>query len=405
MLSWEQARGKVVETVRARMRPPRREKVPLARALGRVLAEPAVADRYLPPFPRAIRDGFALRAADALAVGAELDVVGEIKAGATFDQSIGPGQAVRIMTGAAVPAGADSVVMVEYTRELSDSRVALERAAQAGQHIVPQGSEARAGQSLLQPGRRIGFAELALLGEIGYARPRVFRQPRVAIIATGDEIVPIETQPGPFQIRDTNGISLAAQISMAGGRANIPLRASDESSELATCIRAGLEADVLVLSGGVSKGKYDLVKGVLRELGAEFHIDGVAIRPGRPAVFGWCADKPVFGLPGNPVSAMVTFELLVVPALDLLNGAEPRPLPMFSARLAEPLTESEGLTHFLPARVDWTASGREARPVPWRGSGDLAGLAQSNAFLVVPADRARWSAGETIEIVARRDLL
>lgn len=405
MLSWEQARTKVVETVRARMRSSRREKVPLARALGRVLAESAVADRDLPPFPRSIRDGYALRAADAVAAGAELEIVGEIKAGATFDQTVGPGQAVRIMTGAAVPAGADAVVMVEYTRELSDRRVALDRPAQPGQHIVAQGSEAHVDQELLQPGRRIGFAELALLGEIGCARPRVFRQPWVAVLATGDEIVPVEAQPGPFQIRDTNGTSLAAQISMAGGRAGATLRATDQSSELADRIRAGMEADVLVLSGGVSKGKYDLVKGVLRELGAEFHVDGVAIRPGRPAVFGWCGGKPVFGLPGNPVSAMVTFELLVVPALDLLNGAEPRPLPIFSARLAEPLTESEGLTHFLPARVEWTGSGREARPVPWRGSGDLAGLAQSNAFLIVPADRTRWSAGETIEVLVRRDLL
>jgi molybdopterin molybdotransferase len=405
MLSWEQARAKVVEAVRARMRAPRRESVPLARALGRVLAEPAVADRDLPPFPRAIRDGFALRAADAAAPGAEFEIVGEIKAGASFDKTIGPGQAARIMTGAAVPAGADAVVMVEYTRELSESRVAIERPARPGQHIVEQGSEARAGQQLLQPGRRIGFAEVALLAQIGCAEPRVFHQPRVAVIATGDEIVSVDRQPSPFQIRDTNGISITAQISMAGARASAELRAADDLAELSSRIREGLEADALVLSGGVSKGKYDLVKDALRELGAELYFENVAIRPGRPAVFGWCQGKPVFGLPGNPVSTMVTFELLVVPAIDLLSGAEPRRLALFTARLAAPLRESEGLTHFLPARVEWTETGPEVRRAQWQGSGDLAGLAQANVFLVVPSDRPRWNAGETIGILARRDLL
>jgi molybdopterin molybdotransferase len=404
MLSWEQARARVVEVVRARMRQPRRERVLLAHALGRVLAEPVVADRDLPPFHRAIRDGFAIRAADG-AAGGEFEVVGEIRAGSSFQGTIGPGQAARIMTGAAVPSGADAVVMVEYSREISGSRVVLERAAQPGQHIVAQGGEARAGDRLVEPGRRIGFAELALLAEVGYARPLVFRQPRVAVLATGDEIVPIQQNPGPFQIRDTNSLALSAQVARAGGRPGAVSRSPDLMAELTGKIRACLGADILVLSGGVSKGKYDLVKEALRQLGAEFHIDGVAIRPGRPAVFGWCEGKAVFGLPGNPVSTMVTFELFVVPALDLLGGAEPRPLPLVTARLMEPLSEKEGLTHFLPARVDWSETGPEARPAPWRGSGDLAGLAQSNGFLVVPADRPIWQAGETIGVLARRDLL
>lgn len=404
MLSWEQARAKVVETVRARMRRPRRERIPLARSLGRVLAEPVVADRDLPPFHRAIRDGFAIRSADWTA-GKEFEVVGEIRAGSCFNGTIGPGQAAQIMTGAPVPSGADSVVMVEYSRILPDSRVALDQAVQPGQHVVAQGSEARAGEKIVPSGRRIGFAELALMAAVGCARPPVFRQPRVAVLATGDEIVPIDQQPGPLQIRDTNSLELSAQVAMAGGRAVQAKRAPDHLPELAEAVRAGLEADALVLSGGVSKGKYDLVKEVLRELGAELHLEGVAIRPGRPAVFGWCRGKPVFGLPGNPVSTMVTFELLVVPALDLLNGAEPRPLPVFPVRLAEPLSEKEGLTHFLPARVEWTESGPQARAVPWRGSGDLAGLAQANGFLVVPMDRPSWQAGETIGVLARRDLL
>jgi molybdopterin molybdotransferase len=405
MLTWQQAREKVIEVVRARMGRRGRGQVRLDRALGRVLAQPVTADRDQPAFPRSIRDGYAVRAADTATVPAEFEIVAEVKAGSAFHGVISPGQAARIMTGAPVPAGADAVVMIEYTRPLSETRVAVDRAVTPGQHIVDRGTEARAGQTLLDPGRRIGFGELALLAEVGCARVRLFRQQRVAVLSTGDEIVSVDREPGPYQIRDTNSLSLSAQVSLAGARPVLIRRAQDESQELGERIREGLAADVLVLSGGVSKGKYDLVEAVLSDLGAEFFFDAVAIRPGRPAVFGWCAGKPVFGLPGNPVSTMVTFELLVIPALDLLSGAEPRPLPLASARLSVPLDEKEGLTHFLPARIDWKESGAEARPVRWRGSGDLAGMAQANGFLVVPAGRPRWQQGEQIQVLLRRDLL
>jgi len=395
----------VIQVVRAQMPRPRRERVPLARSLGRILAEPVSANRDLPPFPRSIRDGFAVRATDASVVPAEFDVVGEVKAGAGFDRTIEPGQAVRIMTGAPVPSGADAVVMIEHTRSLTESRIAVDRPAKPGEHIVAQASEALSGQRVLNPGLRIGFAEIALLAGVGRSQVGVFRQPRAAIVSTGDEIVPVDRQPGPFEIRDSNSSSLCAQVALAGGRPVPAGHAADDLPELAGRIRAGLAADLLVLSGGVSKGKYDLVKDVLRDLGAEFQFESVAIRPGRPAVFAWCEGRPVFCLPGNPVSTMVTFELLVVPAIDLLSGAEPRALPLILARLAEPLEEKEGLGHFLPARLDWTGSGLEARRVPWRGSGDLAGVAQSNGFLLVPADRPRWQAGEMIEVLPRRELL
>jgi molybdopterin molybdotransferase len=405
MLTWQQAREKVIEVVRARMRRRGSGRVRLDRALGRVLAQRVLADRDQPAFPRSIRDGYAIRSSDAAQVPAEFEIVAEIKAGSAFHGVISPGQAARIMTGAPVPAGADSVVMVEYTRQISDTRVAVERPVAPGQHIVDRGSEARTGQTLLDPGRRIGFGELALLAEVGCSQVRVFRQQRVAVLSTGDEIVSVDRAPGPYQIRDTNSTSLSAQVALAGARPVLIRRAQDESAELDERIREGLAADILVLSGGVSKGKYDLVEAVLSDLGAEFYFDSVAIRPGRPAVFGWCAGRPVFGLPGNPVSTMVTFELFVTPALDLLSGAEPRPLPLATAKLSGPLDEKEGLTHFLPARIDWKPSGAEARPVPWRGSGDLAGMAQANGFLVVPADRPQWQVGEEIQVLVRRDLL
>lgn len=405
MLSWHEARERVIAIVRGRMRPPRPERVPLPRALGRVLAQPVFADRDQPAFPRSIRDGYAIRSAETSSLPAEFEIIAEIKAGSAFDGAIGAFQAARIMTGAPVPAGADAVVMLEHVREISSTRITVDRPIAPGLHFVAQGAEARAGAKLLDPGRRIGFGELALLAEIGCSPVRVFRRPRVAVLATGDEIVPLEIQPGPFEIRDTNSVSLAAQIALSGAGVASLGRAGDSFEALRAAIKAALRADAIVLSGGVSKGKYDLVEDVLKEFGAEFHFDSVAIRPGRPVVFGWCAGKPVFGLPGNPVSTMVTFELFVKPALDLLSGAEPRPLPLVSATLTVPLDEKPGLTHFLPARLDWTPSGPEARPVPWRGSGDVAGMAQANAFLVVPADRPISKAGETILALVRRDLL
>lgn len=407
MLSWSEAREKVVEVVRAGKRRSRRETAPLARALGRVLAAPVEADRDSPAFPRAIRDGFAVRAADTEPTFATLEIAGEVRAGAAFEGALGPGQAVRIMTGAPVPAGADAVVMVEHTRPEGASGVTIERPARPGQHIVARASEARAGDRLLEPGRRIGFAELAALAQAGCVKVKVFRQPRVAVLATGDEIVPADREPGPFEIRDTNSASIAAQTTLAGARPVLFGRAPDQSAALRERIEQALgrDTDVLVLSGGVSMGKYDLVEAVLRELGAEFFFDAVAIRPGRPAVFGWCGGRPVFGLPGNPVSTMVTFELLVAPALDLLGGAEPRPLPLVRARLEAPLEEKGELTHFLPARLSWTAGGLCASPAPWRGSGDVAGLAHSNGFLVVPPEKPNWQAGESIQVLLRRDLL
>jgi molybdopterin molybdotransferase len=405
MLSWHDARQRVIAIVRGQMRPPRSERIPLARALGRVLARTVSADRDQPAFPRSIRDGYAIRSADTSSLPAEFEIVAEIKAGSAFDGEIGAFQAARIMTGAPVPAGADAVVMLEHVREMSSTRIAVDRPIAPGLHFVAQGAEARVGAKLLDSGRRIGFGEIALLAEVGCSPVSVFRRPRVAVLATGDEIVPLESRPGPFEIRDTNSVSLAAQVALSGASVLSLDRARDSAGSLRAGIKAALRADAIVLSGGVSKGKYDLVEDVLKEFGIEFHFDSVAIRPGRPVVFGWCAGKPVFGLPGNPVSTMVTFELFVTPALDLLSGAEPRPVPLVSATLAVPLDEKPGVAHFLPARLEWTLSGPQARPVPWRGSGDVAGMAQANAFLVVPADRASWKAGETIQALIRRDLL
>jgi molybdopterin molybdotransferase len=257
---------------------------------------------------------------------------------------------------------------------------------------------------LLRPGARLGYAELALLAQAGYSNVQLQPRPRVALLSTGDEVVEVWKRPGPFQIRNSNTVSLAAQVLLAGGEP-VPLpNAPDRAHRLRSLIERGLQEDALVLSGGVSMGKYDLVESVLRELGAEFFFDAVGIRPGKPAVAGLCRGKPVLGLPGNPVSTMVTFELFAVPVLDLLSGAEPRPLPLFGARLAQAVRQKAALTHFLPARVEWKEGEAEVRELPWRGSGDIVALAQANAFLVVPAEKLDWEAGEWVQVMPRRGM-
>ncbi|MGC0774205.1 MAG: gephyrin-like molybdotransferase Glp [Candidatus Acidiferrum sp.] len=403
MLTYEQARQKVIEQVGEKKGPRATEQVRVGEALGYVLAQEIKTDREYPPFNRATRDGYAVFAADAKA-GASLKCTGEIKAGDRVTKELWAETCVQIMTGAAVPSGADAVVMIEHTKRDGD-QVRFEREAVAGQNFVPRGSEARAGQTLLTPGMRLGYAELALAAQVGAAELKCGAKPRVAILSTGDEIVPVDSIPGRFQIRNSNSVSLAAQVRLAGGRPVLLGNAMDREDDLSSKIRRGLQEDLLVLSGGVSMGKYDLVEKVLRELETEFYFDAVAIRPGKPAVFGKCGEKFVFGLPGNPVSTMVTFELFVAPAVDLLSGAEPRPLPIVEARLGEALDEKPGVTHFLPARTQGQAAEREVKVLKWQGSGDVSALGRANCFLVVPLEKQKIEAGERVGVILRRDLL
>ncbi len=401
MLSYTDARQKVIEVAGSSPRPLLQTQVEIEQAFGRILAAPVLADRDYPPFDRSTRDGFAVRSADAQAPGARLECVGELRAGGQFDATVLPGQCVEIMTGAAVPRGADAIVMIEHTKR--DGRtIALERAAQPGDHIVPRGSEARSGSLLVAPKTRMGYAEMALAAQAGAMRLNVFSAPRVAILSTGDEVVDARTKPGPLQVRNSNGISIEILARTAGAETIQLGNAPDEKDALRAAMVRGLKEDILVLSGGVSMGKYDLVEQVLADLGAEFHFTGVSIRPGRPAVFGTCRDKLVFGLPGNPVSTMVTFELFVLPAIDVFNGATPRPLPVFRAKLATPVHEKGPVTHFLPARIEW--EGREARvtQLPWQGSGDIVALALANGFLIVGPERPDIAPGEWVDVLPRR---
>jgi molybdopterin molybdotransferase len=403
MLSYEQARNKVIEQVGKRKGPRATSVVSAWDALGLTLAQEVKTDREYPPFDRSTRDGYAVRSNEA-APGAQLKCVGEIKAGDTVREALAAGTCLQIMTGAAVPPGANAIVMIEHTRREGDF-VRFERASQRGQNIVPRGSEAAAGLTILTPGTRLGYAELALAAQVGAVRLQCAQRPRTAILSTGDEVVLIDETPGEFQIRNSNSVSLTAQVRIAGGEPVVLGNAADRIEDLGEKIERGLKQDALVLSGGVSMGKYDLVESVLKAMGAEFFFDAVAIRPGKPAVFGMCQGKPVFGLPGNPVSTMVTFELFVAPAIDLLSGAAARALPLAEARLGEALKEKPGLTHFLPARVEWSGEVPVVKALKWQGSGDIAAVAKANSFLVIPADREKIEVGESVSVLLRKDVV
>lgn len=420
VLSFAEARASVEEQAARGLSQPRAgETIDLLAARGRVLAEDVAADRDLPPFPRAARDGYAVRAAD-LAGASEsstvlLKVIGEVAAGAAAElPQVIAGQAVAIMTGAPVPESADAVVMVEHTRLVTHASpfvpppskcssrnilVELTRSAQKGENIVPRGAEGLRGAILLKSGARLTPAALGLAASAGKAKVRVFARPRIAVLATGNELVEVGAQPGAHQVRNSNSYSLAAQIAEASGESVLLGIAPDEPALLRMLIEKGLESDLLLISGGVSVGRYDLVEQILRELQAEFFFTGVLIQPGKPLVFGRARNKYFFGLPGNPVSTLVTFDLFVRPMMAALAGAQPEPLHLLQARLRSDIKTKTGLTRFLPGLLTSEREQTEVELIKWQGSGDLVSASRANCYVVTPPDRERIAAGEMIAVI------
>jgi molybdopterin molybdotransferase len=300
------------------------------------------------------------------------------------------------MTGAPLPEGADAVVMLEHV-EIAEGRIRLQpnRKLRPGSHIVPTGSEASRGDPLISAGTRLTAAHIAALAAVGAAHVEVFAKPRVAILATGDELVEIATIPEPHQIRNSNSASLAAQVTLAGGQPERLGIARDNLDDLRALLDiAQKSCDLLLLSGGVSAGKYDLVEQALAERGAAFHFTGVRIQPGKPTVFGElpprnasAAPLPFFGLPGNPVSTMVTFLLFAAPVLRALAGDANR-APRFAQATITEAEPAADITRFLPAHLDANWDHATVHRIPWQGSGDLAATAQSNCFVVLPPDTA-----------------
>ncbi len=415
VLSFEDAR-RVVEQHASRLSPGAIETVALLNAAGRILAEPIAADRDIPPFPRSTRDGYAVRADDLARLPATLTVIGEIKAGPLAGKvlpPLNPGEAFSIMTGAPVPPGADAVMMIEYT-SVQGNCVKISKSAAPGENIVNQGAEAKRGSLLLDRGTRLNEAAIALAASVGKAQLQVFIRPRIAVLTTGDEIVEVDAEAGPTQIRNSNKYSLAVQIQHAGAEPVLLPIAPDEPRRLRQLMEQGLRSDLLLITGGVSMGRYDLVEQVLAKLHAEFFFTGATIQPGRPIVFGSCgagtlareASAPVshryfFGLPGNPVSTMVTFELFARPMIEALAGLSPRPLAFLHARLKSEIRVKSGLTRFLPAMLSGQFENTQVELVPWHGSGDIAARFRSNCLLVIPPDLEHIAAGEWVAVMLR----
>lgn len=404
VLTFEQARA-AVERDAAKVRAAEVEPVELLLANGRVLAESVVADRDFPPFPRAARDGYAVRASDVENVPATLKMIGEIRAGGTDSGiAVGPAECAEIMTGAPLPPGADAVVMVEYTSRRGH-HVEIQRAVTSGENFVPAASEAKRGAELLNAGTRLSPAAIALAGACGRHELRVYKRPQVAILSTGDELVDVAAEPGPNQIRNSNSYSLAAQVQGAGGDPVVLPIAPDEPEQLRKLMQEGLSSDLLLLSGGVSMGKYDLVEQVLTDMGAEFFFTGAQIQPGKPVVFGAAPPrkgaKPTyfFGLPGNPVSTMVCFELFAKTIVEALAGERIRKLVFVQARLKTDFKTKTGLTRFLPARLVGEYDRSEVEAVKWQGSGDMAANAKANCYLVVPPDKPELRAGDMVSVL------
>jgi molybdopterin molybdotransferase len=439
VLPFEDAR-RMVELHASHLAPAATEEVPLLHAACRVLAEPILADRDIPPFARSTRDGYAVRAADLASLPATLKVIGEIKAGSSqTPRAPHPGETFSIMTGAPVPPGADAVVMVEYTSQQGES-VEITRPVAPAENIVPQGAEAKRGSLVLDRGTQLSAAAIALAASVGRSQLKVFMRPRVAILTTGDEIVDLNADLGPAQIRNSNTYSLAVQIREAGGDPVLLPIAPDEPRRLRHLIEQGLHSDLLIMTGGVSMGRYDLVEQALAELQAEFFFTGAKIQPGRPVVFGRVpcstgapasesASAPVpqqsspvhetasvppsqqtsptrsrkyfFGLPGNPVSTMVTFELFARPILEALAGMSPRPLTFLHARLKSEIHIKTGLKRFLPATLSGAYEDSHVEIVPWQGSGDIAARTRSNCYIVIPSDREHFAAGDWVAVMLR----
>jgi molybdopterin molybdotransferase len=402
MIDYSDARALVL----AAARPLPAESVPLAQALGRTLARDALAREAIPPFTKATMDGYAVRAADTRRPPAaqvkdgavELEVLEDLAAGRLSNKTVGPGQAIRIMTGAPLPDGADAVVMVEDTAK-SAGKVKVWREVKPGDNIGLAGEDLKRGETALERGALIGPAETGMLAAAGLARIPVTRRPKLAVIATGDEIVEPGERKRPGEIRNSNGPALTAMAIQAGAEADYLGIARDKNASLAARLARAKAADILVLSGGVSVGDYDLVKAGLERSGVKPVFWQVRIKPGKPVFFGVRGRQLVFGLPGNPTSSMVTFHLFVRPAIDLLLGrAVPGPEPA-TAVLAETVTVKPGRTQFLRGRFVGRGPVLKVAPYGDQRSGVLRSMVHGRVLIVIPADAGRVDAGREVEVL------
>lgn len=396
MLSYDEALERVLGAV-GRLEA---DDVPLERALGCALARDITAPHDLPPFANSAMDGYAVRACDTAGAGpgspVRLKVVGEVPAGGAEEMDVAEGCAVRIMTGAPVPPGADAVVMVEDTR-LEGEHVLVSLEARPGQHVRPAGEDVAAGEVVMHAGDEVRPQHLGMLAAIGFAMVPIVRRPRVALLTTGDEVVEPDAPLRRGQVRNSNRYSVGAQVHESGAQLTFFRHVPDDLEQARLALReAAAGADMVVSVGGVSMGERDYVRSAMEESG-QVAFWRVAIKPGKPFLFGSVGGRLCFGLPGNPVSAMVTFELFVRPALRRMGGHRAVQRPRVAARLAGEVQHEPGRREFLRARVEWTRDGPVCHPALRQGSAMLSGMLNANALAIVPEDAVRLQVGEWVE--------
>ncbi|MBN1675849.1 MAG: molybdopterin molybdotransferase MoeA [Kiritimatiellae bacterium] len=387
MIPFEQA----YETAMANVHRLPAEAVGLSDALGRILAEDVTSDMDMPPFDKSAMDGYACRRED---LGAELTVLETVPAGRPPTRAIGKGECSKIMTGAMVPEGADCVVMVEYTERPAPHTMRF-TGGRTADNICLKGEDVRAGSVVLRRGDRIEPQHIAVLASVGCTRPSVARRPRVGVIATGSELVEPDARPGACQIRNSNGYQLCAQVRAMGAVPDYGGIAGDTESETDAAVKAAMAAnDVILLSGGVSEGEFDLVRAILKDNGFELLFEKVAVKPGKPTVFGWMAESFCFGLPGNPVSTFVLFEILVKPFLFAMMGHDYRPMTV-RLPLAEPVRRKK------TERASWIpVVVRDSRvsPVGYHGSAHVHALCRADGLICIPLGVAELPEGSPVDV-------
>ncbi|MFQ5894194.1 MAG: gephyrin-like molybdotransferase Glp [Nitrospinota bacterium] len=397
MISVEEA----IETILAHVAPLGAEKVPILDALGRVLAEDVRAPRPLPPWDNSAMDGYAVRAEDVAGASRErpavLRIVEDLPAGYTAGCPVGKGEAIRIMTGAPIPEGAGAVVMVELTERDGD-RVRVFAPVLKGEDIRRAAEDVRAGDVVLPRGHLLNGGSIGMLASLGRASVHLYQRPTVAILATGDELVDVDGELAPGRIVNSNSYSLACQVRLAGGIPKLLGIARDRHEELERYLRAGLNADVILTTGGVSVGEYDFVKGTLGEMGTAMKFWRVAMKPGKPLAFGVVSGKPAFGLPGNPVSCMVSFEEFVRPALRKMQGHQLLFRPVVDAILASPLRKKEGRRHFVRSVLSRREEGYVAEPIKAQGSHILHSMVQADSLVLFPEEATELPAGSWVRV-------
>lgn len=395
MLSVSEALNKIMDNLPA----PRIIEVALIDALGYVITEDVFADIDLPPFDKSMMDGYAVRSEDLKRTPVELEVIEVVPAGQSPRHDLKPGKAIKIMTGAPIPIGADAVIMVENTAGSSARMVNCLKGVRPAENIAFHGEDLKANEKVVAAGTTLMPQHIALLAAVGKVRVSVYRKPTIAILSTGDELVEVAVKPQAAQIRNSNTYSLWAQVRQMGFEVNSLGIVRDEPVKLAAKITEGLKSDILIMSGGVSVGDFDIVEDTLRKLGCEIVFERVAVKPGKPLTFCKTAQCRVFGLPGNPVSVFVATEVFIRPALAAMTGNSRLRNPMVKARLAAPYKKTSDRQQYITAYCTVVDAGWSVAPIAGHGSADLVALSKANAFLVVPPDHPPMDAGELVEVM------